>query len=159
MALLRHIQDIRKVHGLIINSLTLLPLIVCSFCSIVIGPSHIDFNNLLLGKHPVLFYVLGTVISFDIIICFSMIRFQSKIMQFFGRNSLFIMCTHLPLLVVDAVNKMLDKTDSWGWFESDVIIPISFLALLIIESLMIVMWQKIKPFLAKYRVTSFAKYM
>lgn len=72
---------------------------------------NVDFNNISLGSSPVLFFVGGVLCSFGIIGVFSFLteRLPCALVQFAGKNSLFIMVSHMPLYIVPVALLVFEK--------------------------------------------------
>ncbi|MCM1187049.1 MAG: acyltransferase [Lachnoclostridium sp.] len=80
----------------------------------------IDFNNLQYGDIPILFFICGILGSYSIIGLLKWLeskRLKLHYLNFLGTNSLFIMCTHLPLYIAQCVSFIVRKilpADSMG---------------------------------------------
>lgn len=131
--------------------------------ALLLGNSQIDFNRMQLGVCPAMFFVFGILFSFDIIICLEMVNFKSKILQFFGINSLFIMCTHLPLFIVTISNKIIRmliiRSSEPQGIEYLMFVLFVFIAVCLIETILILIWKKIKPAFVKRKMCAFFKYV
>ena len=53
--------------------------------------------------NPILFYLGANLISWGVIILIKNINIKNNIVHFFGRNSLIILVTHIPMLIVSVV--------------------------------------------------------
>lgn len=89
--------------------LTALCLICGSALSLI--NRNVDFNNISLGSSPLLFFIGGVLCSFGIIGAFSFLteKLSCSLTQFAGKNSLFIMVSHMPLYIVPAVSLVFEK--------------------------------------------------
>ncbi len=65
----------------------------------------VDFNNAVLGKYPPLFFVTGVLGSLSLMGLVYLIGEKIKLsfVGFVGKNSLFYMCTHMPLYMLSMV--------------------------------------------------------
>lgn len=71
----------------------------------------IDLNYGDFGIRPIIFFATGTLFSLGLTGVFRFLgkRLSFPITGFIGRNSLFIMATHLPLYIVPAVSLVIDR--------------------------------------------------
>ncbi len=69
----------------------------------------VDLNNGIFGSRPLLFFLSGVLCSLGIIGVFAFVceRKPCRITEFTGKNSLFIMVTHLPLYIVPIVSMVI----------------------------------------------------
>lgn len=137
--------------------------LIFSCVAILLKDTSIDFNNFNFGKYPILFWGFGLIISFDIVVLLKNISCQSKALGWIGKNSLFIMCTHLIFFIVPITNKVIGKILFKGEFsnrlEYVIFVSINLFIVMLIESIMIMIWNKLKPIFTKYKATSFCKYL
>lgn len=141
----RILDDQNKIIKVVIS---LLSLVVCFLISYLIKDSQINFNYMGLGVYPILFFVFGIVISYNVIYLLKIIPFQSRILQFVGNNSLFIMCTHLPFYIVflsrHLVKNLIANVDFVQLIGDTGIVLITLFIVMIIETIMIYVWKKMK---------------
>ena len=95
--------------------------------------------------NPILFFLSANMISWGIIFCVKNIKMKSNVIHFWGRNSLIILVTHLPMAIVSIVTwKFPLKTNI---YVLDCIV--AFIVVMIIESILICVINKWFPFLIK----------
>lgn len=101
----------------------------------------IDLNCGDFGVRPIMFFVTGTLFSLGLTEIFKFLGnwIPFRFLSFVGRNSLFIMATHLPLYIVPAVSAVVDKffvrrTMTLCYIRSFIIL----ISVLVIESVLIV---------------------
>lgn len=96
------------VHGWTRNTkiAVLVTLLVCNIGLTSVN-GEVDINNLGLGTYPVLYFVNGVVGGAFWIGILKLIyeAIEIKILNWSGINSLFIMITHLPLMICYVVSK------------------------------------------------------
>ncbi len=124
--------------------------------------TNIDFNNLKFGRFPFLFFVAGLIISFAFIHSLKIMNKKFRVLQFMGRNSLFIMCTHLPLNIVlysdKFLNSFLPKPDMPN-INYYIYVMILFIIVLFIEYLFVTIWKWAKEVLMSKFHFSMVKYL
>lgn len=79
-------------------------LLICG-SAVAFANRGVDLNNGSFGSHPLFFFLSGVLCSFGIIGVFACIceKLPCRVTEFVGKNSLFIMVTHLPLYIVPIV--------------------------------------------------------
>lgn len=116
---------------------------------------HISLGTGLMGKHPVVFYInalLGIVDVFIFAVLFCSINFRTHAMQlfnkwllFFGKNSFYVMATHIPVraAVILITVKLLHSSNAVVTRE---IIPCTLICVItcVICSVLAVFIQKLK---------------
>lgn len=97
-------------------------------------------NNLLL------YYLSATFGSLSIILFFKKIK-DTKILEFFGKNSLIVMATHQKFPFIGACKKILEKIK----LDINVSIVVTFLFLILVEVLLVKIINKHFSFLIKFK--------
>lgn len=114
--------------------------------------NKIDMNNLKLGERPWLFFVCGIIASFGAILMFELIEkyVNLEILEFCGKNSLIIMCTHTVLgkrnIAIGGwkhIATLSDEVSARYYFECLMIVII----LLLLEYAVVDLINKKAPFL------------
>ena len=150
-------------HRDIVLIFAIMTFLICSCAAILLKDTSIDFNNFKFGKYPILFWVFGLIISFDIVVLLKNTAFQSKALGWIGKNSLFIMCTHLIFFIVPIAHKVIGNILFKGEYSNRVeyviFVSINLFIVLLIESFMIMIWNKMKQIFTKYKATAFCKYL
>lgn len=112
----------------------------------ILPKANIDFNRLFLGDYPILFFAVGLVASFSMIISLKGIN-SVKVLCYIGRNSLFFMCAHMVLFITSISNKMVIAIQS-KIFNTKInnlaSVSSSFLITVTIVYLLSLVWNHIK---------------
>lgn len=123
----------------------------------------VDLNNGLFGSVPVLFFLSGALCSLGIVGVFAYIceRKPCPVTEFAGRNSLFIMVTHLPLYIVPVVSVGVSAliTEGDSVFFNYLRVTVTFVIVLVIEWVLIFVKKKLTERVKNYRVAEFLKYI
>lgn len=63
---------------------------------------NVDLNNMELGSIPILFFITGILGSFGALLVFEFLedRLPFEILNYFGKNSLILMCTQRPFYII-----------------------------------------------------------
>lgn len=97
------LRDTKLGHiPILIGAIVLL--ITCSFATQINKEINLSVANL--GNMPVLYFVTGIFMAVSIIVLIRLLcsfKYSFPVLSWCGRNSLIIMCTHLPLYVVHFV--------------------------------------------------------
>lgn len=114
--------------------------------------NNVDFNRVIFGSSPLLFFITGVFCSFGILGIFELLtkKLPCSFTAYIGRNSLFIMVTHHPLYIVTAVSfvtKKLIEADSM--FTGYLLAIITLLITLAIEAVLIKVKDLVVAFLEK----------
>ena len=91
-----------------------LPILIGGVGSLILSwlNTGVDFNNLNFGEHPSLFFIGGLLGSYGVIGTLKWVSGKGKelrCLNFLGRNSMFIMCTHMPLYVAPLVTYIFKR--------------------------------------------------
>ena len=132
------LSRVRRVPKILVAIVSLL----ATFGVSLLNQSSIDIKNINIGN-PFLF-ITGAMLGSVGIITLSMLLERVRILRFWGRNSLIIMCTHLNLYV-------MYLAISWAWLvdrivthaKSYIFLANIMLATLIMESLIIIAVNKL----------------
>lgn len=121
------------------NSMAVCVLILSVLCSQFYYGS--DFNNLFLSRLPLVYFCTAFLQSLAIMILVNDTPIgNSKVLSFFGKNSLFFMITHHGFKfcrIITTVTKMFLPSGSIKVF-------VDFSILLVIESILFFLWQFVK---------------
>lgn len=118
-----------------------------SAVAIMLHDDSIDLNNLIFGICPILFFINGLILSFSIINIIRIINIKCKIIEKIGRGSLFIMCTHNPLFIAQAVSKLYRVILAGcinKFFVYSVYCILSVVTICFLELVALKIWEKIK---------------
>ncbi len=113
----------------------------------------VDFNNISLGSVPILFFVTGLLCSMGTVGLFSLSgeKCPLHLTEFAGKNSLFIMVTHLPLYIVPIVSLLISGIMPNGnTFYNYLSALLIFVAVLIIEKILIVLKNRLVELFEKH---------
>lgn len=122
----------------------------------------VDLNNGIFGTRPLVFFLSGVLCSLGIIGIFSFIceKLPCRITGFAGKNSLFIMVTHLPLYIVPVVFTVVSGVvKAEGTAFDYVRAIITFVTVLIIEWLLILIKNKLTAKAKNKRIGEFLRYI
>lgn len=122
----------------------------------------VDLNNGLFGSRPLLFFLSGVLCSFGIIGIFAFLceKLPCKLTAFVGKNSLFVMVTHLPLYIVPIVSVLVSKfITAEGIAYNYMRAIVVFLFVLIIEWVLISVKNNITARVKNKQVCEFLKYI
>lgn len=123
----------------------------------------VDFNNLNLGTKPILFFICGILGSYGII---GMLRvaeetgYKLKYLLFLGFNSLFIMCTHLPLYVSTILCIVIKKIIPYSKVNLQYYLQLmlSIIILSLIEYFLLMIWNAVKDKLRGTKIYRIIKF-
>lgn len=122
----------------------------------------IDFNNGSLGSQPLLFFVTGLCGCLGIIEFFEIIcgKISCHFLEFVGKNSLFVMTTHLPLYIVPIVFTVVSGVFKAEGTAFDYIRAIiTFVTVLIIEWVLIIVKNKLTAKVKNEHIRKFLGYI
>lgn len=121
--------------------------IVGSIAYIISCNYSIDLNNLKFGLGLISYLTIALIMSFNLLAILKNVNMRLRILEFIGQNSLFIMCTHMPLYIVIIATKMVKMilpTPNSICVEYYVYCGLSLIVILLIEFIMINIWKNIK---------------
>lgn len=143
------------VHGWTrnIKIAVLVTLLVCNIGLTVVN-GGVDIDNLGLGTYPVLYFVNGVVGCAFWIGILKLIyeAIEIKILNWSGINSLFIMITHLPLMICYVVSKACGIiVEKFGGISDlsiqyYLLITVEFLIVVAIEYVLLRIWNMMRVF-------------
>lgn len=115
-----------------------------------------------LGRHPILFFVMGYLLSVSLIGLLKNLDKKLPQFEYMGIDSLFIMCTHAPLPVLTICAKIIERfmpkqsTQNASYISYCVMV---FALVIFLEYIASRMWNKLKNKVTqKSRVLNFLKY-
>ncbi len=114
----------------------------------------IDLHYSELGN-PILYFASSIFGSLFVIITCKYIFGKSKLMQFFGKNSLIIMATHLPLPVLTLLSILINEIN----ISESLHVLFVFVSIIIVEFFIIHFINSYAPFMTKYRSVLPKKYI
>jgi fucose 4-O-acetylase-like acetyltransferase len=106
----------------------------------------VDFHNSVINN-PALYYLCAVSGSLSLITVVEYARFKSPPLEYFGRNSLIIMVTHVPFAVVSASEQFLIHTGHYndsttGWITV-------FIMVMLIETMIVFVMNKYLRYLVR----------
>ena len=123
----------------------------CSIVFFILNIFLCQFNGLVdlhysMLNNQLLYYICAIIGSWSLILIVKNLLLKCKILEFFGKNSLIIMATHLPLPVVIIAEKVV-SVDVLNIKNNIVALGLELLVVLIIETLLIFIINKFARFL------------
>ena len=119
-------------------------------CAFIIGiiiarkNGYIDLHHGYVGN-PILYFVGAVVTSYCVLrICY--IIKENVILEYFGKNSLIVMATHLPLPMITVGSIIINKMGIVNTYVANVIVSLFVICL---EILVIIFINKVCPYLVK----------
>ena len=106
-----------------------------------------DLNNLVFGDYPILYIVSSFMASYALIHIMKSLDdlgFNLKYLNFLGKNSLFIMCTHLPLWITQVLCAILSMLFILASIPNFLHVPLVLMILSVVEYFLLLVRNYIK---------------
>ena len=147
---------ILKLPGMILAGGGILSVILSQF------NNYIDLNNLRYGEFPALFIFTGLLATYSFMYIFKCLeekRFRFAYLSFMGINSLFIMCTHLPLYITQVLCLILRKAYGIIPIPYSFQVAVAMITLSVVEYFLLRIWIYLKDKIKRTCIYNFVKYI
>lgn len=101
--------EVKLIHQNGLGKKIIFGIILAGYFIVTYFNGNIDFNNMILGKNVALYFI-GAFLSVLIVIISATMICQKKyfmLLDFLGENSLFIMATHTPFLILPVIEHLV----------------------------------------------------
>ena len=147
---------ILKLPGLILAGGGIVSIMLSQF------NNYIDLNNLKYGELPGLFIFTGLLATYSFMYIFKCLeekKFRLAYLNFMGINSLFIMCTHLPLYITQVLCLILRKVYDLVIVPYEFQVFVAIIALSVVEYFLLKVWIYLKEIIKTTCIYNFVQYI